>query len=162
MWYALGHIEQPAPVIRKAAPVIRQVAPVVQKPQPAALVAPRVMANPAPDIQVQTHTVYTTQCRPVPGYLQKMVVIPAEYQVSEITALHFLARKIGLRFTHAGPNYALYDTRVHFGKSVTALQFIQSVLNSYVPGVLFIRHGTLTVENLPPSYIKTEGAIQYQ
>lgn len=155
MWYALGHIEQPAPAIR-------QVAPVMRKPLPAARVAQPVRAKPAKAIQIQTRTVYATHCHPVPGYLKKMVVIPAEYQVSEITALHFLAHKMGLRFVHAGPDYALYDTRVHFGKSVTALQFIQSVLNSYVPGVLFIRHGTLTVENLPPSYIKVRGAIQYQ
>ena len=155
MWYALGHIEQPAPVTR-------QVAPVMRKPLPATRVTPHMRIKPTKVIQIQTRTVYATHCRPVPDYLQKMVVIPAKYQVSEVSALRLLAQKMGLRFVHAGPDYALYDTRVHFGKSVTALRFIQSVLDSYVPGVLYIWHGTLTVENLPPSYIKARGAIQYQ
>lgn len=144
MWYALGQIKEPAPVIQG-------VQVVVPKPQPMLKVAP---------MQVQTWTAYASHCQPVPGYLQKMVVIPTDYQVSELSALRLLAHKMGLHFAYAGPDYALYDTSIPFGHPVTALRFIQSVINSYVPGVMFIWHGTLTVENLPPSYVKSRGAIQ--
>lgn len=145
MWYALGHIQKPIPIIQVTQPVAR-------KPR-------TIRVAPMPVQTIHTQTVYATHCPPVPGYLQKRVVIPRDDQVSEFAALHALARKMGLQFASAGPNYALYDTHIPLGRPVTALQFIQSVMNSYIPGVLFIWHGTLTVANLPPSYIKLNGAI---
>lgn len=147
MWYALGQIKEPTPVIR----VVQVARP---KPRPMLKVAPVQVQT------VKTRTAYTTHCQPVPGYLQKMVVIPTDYQVSELSALRLLAHKMGLHFAYAGPDYALYDTDVPFGRPVTVLRFIQSVINSYVPGVMFIWHDTLTVENLPPCYVKSGSAIQ--
>ncbi|WP_150408512.1 hypothetical protein [Acidithiobacillus caldus] len=77
----------------------------------------------------------------LPAFFQQIVTVPKRYDVSEFGALRYVARQLGLQFTHAGPDYALLDAGIPFDKPVSAATFLQDVGTSYIPGTLTI-YGT--------------------
>ena len=132
MWYALGHIEQPAPIIRMA--------------QPAARVgAGRSLGTQAPT--VTKGSVFEMPAG-LPPFLKKQITVPAGDANSEFATLGYVAQQAGIPFTHTGPDYALLGTKVPFGKPVPVYEFLWYVGKSYVPGVININgSGALAAAN---------------
>jgi len=87
----------------------------------------------------------------LPPYLKKMVAVPVSDEYSEFAALKSVSRQIGVPFSHTGPNYALLDTRVPFGKPVPSYEFLWYVGHSYIPGTLTLQaDGNISASNRKP------------
>ena len=122
MWYAI------APELVKPAPIVAPAVPKAPPAKPAAKPVLRpVPARPAVPV--------------LPVFYQQIVTVPARYDTSEFGALRYVARQLGLQFTHAGPDYALLDAGIPFGQPVTAATFLRDVGTSYIPGTLTV-YGT--------------------
>ncbi len=125
MWYAQGHIEQPAPIVRFATPAgatPSQRAGPPARPLPPTVVKGSVFEMPAG----------------LPPFLKKQVIVPVADETSEFAAVQSVALQISTPFTHKGPDYALVGTSVPFGKPCPAYEFLWYIGESYVPGTLNI------------------------
>ncbi|MGC9216492.1 hypothetical protein [Acidithiobacillus sp.] len=133
MWYAIAHIELPAPSIRVSRPATSGTGkkPVISS-QPPKVTKGAVFEMPAG----------------LPPFLKKLITVPVGDETSEFTAVQSLARQVGVPFTHKGPDYALMGTAVPFGKPVPAYEFLWYIGQSYVPGTLNINgSGAIAAHN---------------
>ena len=139
MWYALGHIEQPAPIIRTTQPSSGTGVGTAQGKQPPAV------QPPAPAV---TRGSIFEMPPDLPPFLKKQVTVPSGDASSEFGALTYVAQQAGVPFTHKGPDYALLGTKVPFGKPVPVYEFLWYIGKSYVPGVININgSGAIAANN---------------
>lgn len=139
MWYALGHIEQPAPIIRMAQPSSGAGATATQGMQPPAVqpAAPAVTKGSVFEMPPG-----------LPPFLKKQITVPVGDASSEFAAIAYVAQQAGVPFTHQGPDYALLGTKVPFGKPVPVYEFLWYLGKSYVPGVVNINgSGAIAADN---------------
>ena len=138
MWYALGHIEQPAPIIRMTQPATG-----ARPGKP--LGAGMPLGNQG--VTVTKGSIFEMPPG-LPPFLKKQITVPVGDTNSEFTALSYVAQQAGVSFTHKGPDYALLGTKVPFGKPVPVYEFLWYVGKSYVPGVININgSGALAAVN---------------
>jgi hypothetical protein len=148
MWFAIADIVPPivqaAPI---ASPVSQTAGNTLTASQAAASQAsPQAIAAPAP---VENRAVFQMPAG-LPPYLKKMVTVPKADEFSEFAALKSVAHQVGVPFSHTGPNYALLDTRVPFGKPVPSYEFLWYVGQSYIPGTVNVNgSGAIAVANQP-------------
>ena len=121
MWFAIAHIEQPAPIVRRVLPAISGTpAQSATTPGTTSPVNGEVFEMPAG----------------LPAFLRKIVTVPVSDESSEFAALNSVAGQVSVPFTHKGPDYALISTRVPFGKPVPAYEFLWYLGQSYIPGTI--------------------------
>jgi len=147
MWFAIADIVQPVQIVQPApiaSPVSQTAGNTLTASQAAASQAsPQAMPAPhRPEFQMPAG---------LPPYLKKMVAVPVSDEYSEFAALKSVSRQIGVPFSHTGPNYALLDTRVPFGKPVPSYEFLWYVGHSYIPGTLTLQaDGNISASNRKP------------
>ena len=87
----------------------------------------------------------------LPAFLKKPVTVPVADEASEFAALAYVAKRAGAPFSHTGPDFALADTKVPFGKPVPVYEFLWYVGNSYIPGMVDIDgSGAIRAQNRKP------------
>lgn len=123
MWFAIAHIQQPAPIVRRVLPAASG------SPAPA---APNgVTAPPSP-----VNGAVFEMPPGLPAFLTKQITVPKADEDSEFAALASVARQTGVPFTHTGPDYALVGTKVPFGRPVPSYEFLWYAGKSYIPGTI--------------------------
>jgi hypothetical protein len=128
MYFAIAHIQQPAPIVRPGKPA----APKAASSTPSPSINGAVFEMPAG----------------LPPFLKKLVTVPVSDKSSEFAALNSVARQVSVPFTHKGPDYALYGTQVPFGKPVPAYEFLWTIGRSYIPGTINVNgSGAITAVN---------------
>ncbi len=134
MFYAEAHIFTPPAVVRPVAPH-NSISLLTKQPIVQVLPNSKTQAT-APSKKVRG-SVFEMPPH-LPAFLKKQVVIPVGTKSSEFAALASVSQQIGVPFSHTGPDYALYGTKVPFGKPVPAYEFLWYVGKSYVPGTVNI------------------------
>lgn len=131
MFYALAHIAPP-PIVSKTLSAAK---PVIE-PMPSSA-APQVV-----------HGSVFEMPAGLPAFLRKPVVVPKSDEYSEFATLASVAQQVGVSFSHNGPDYALYKTKVPFGRPVPSYEFLWYVGKSYIPGTVIINgSGAIRVVN---------------
>ena len=145
MWIALGHIETPPPIVRLVAPAPAGALPAA--PQPPAGASGPLVSGPPSTVRGSVFEMPPG----LPAFLKKPVTVPVADEASEFAALAYVAKRAGAPFSHTGPDFALADTRVPFGKPVPVYEFLWYVGNSYIPGVVDINGGgAIRAQNRKP------------
>lgn len=144
MFYAEAHIFTPPPAI------VRPVNPkqlVIQSLPNSVQVLPNSKTQSTAPSKKVRGSVFEMPPH-LPAFLKKQVVVSVSTKSSEFAALASVSQQIGVPFSHTGPDYALYGTKVPFGKPVPAYEFLWYVGKSYVPGTVNINgSGSITAAN---------------
>ena len=152
MWLAIADIYLPLPIAQPA-PIASPVSPTAATGSaPIALqTSTPVAPSPAPVAKPVVNKPAFGMPAGLPPFLKKMVTVPVSDEYSEFAALKSVAHQVGVSFSQTGPNYALLDTRVPFGKPVPSYEFLWYVGHSYIPGTLIIQsNGAISVSNRKP------------
>lgn len=110
MWYSLAQIQEPT-IVSQSTQIVRQVAP--DRPKP-------------PVIPVG-----------LPAFMYRSIRVPEKLRGSEFQSLAYVAKRAGILFAHAGPDYALWDCpAIPYARPVPVYRMLRSLSNSYIPGKL--------------------------
>lgn len=135
MWFAIAHIQQPAPIVRLA------------KPAASGATAPSAPNGVTAPLSPVNGAVFEMPAG-LPAFLRKIVTVPVADEFSEFAALNSVATQVSIPFTHKGPDYALISTSVPFGKPVPSYEFLWYVGKSYIPGTIDVNgSGALAAVN---------------
>jgi hypothetical protein len=140
MWFAIAHINPPAPIVRPVTPAVSGNANSGKANAATGSPAARSTVNGA---------VFEMPAG-LPSFLKKLVMVPKSDEFSEFAALQSVAQQVGVPFTHTGPDFALIGTQVPFGKPVPSYEFLWYVGQSYIPGTVNVNgSGAIAVANRP-------------